>query len=120
LAEDGHDNQVLISTFLNKAGATVKVVADGGEAVSAAVEAAASGKAFDVVLMDMQMPVLDGYGATSLLRSEHYQGPIIALTAHAMVGDRERCLLAGCNDFITKPISRGALIDAVARWGRVE
>jgi CheY-like chemotaxis protein len=116
LAEDGHDNQVLISTFLNKAGATVKVVADGGEAVSAAVEAAASGKAFDVVLMDMQMPVLDGYGATSKLRLMGYGGPIVALTAHAMTDDQERCEAAGCDDYLTKPVNREKLLEIVARF----
>lgn len=115
LAEDGHDNQVLISTFLNKAGATVIVVADGGEAVSAAVEAAASGKAFDVVLMDMQMPVLDGYGATSKLRLMGYGGPIVALTAHAMTEDRERCEAAGCDDYLTKPVNRERLLEIVAK-----
>ena len=83
LAEDGIDNQILIRTFLEKAGATVTVVTDGQLAVQAATDALAAGRAYDVVLMDMQMPVLDGYGATSKLRLTGYRGPVVALTAHA-------------------------------------
>ena len=111
LAEDGHDNQVLIATYLRKAGAEVKVVADGRIAVEQA-----RAELYDVILMDMQMPELDGYGATSKLRQLGYTRPIIALTAHAMAGDRERCEKAGCDDYLTKPIERGKLVAVVARW----
>jgi CheY-like chemotaxis protein/HPt (histidine-containing phosphotransfer) domain-containing protein len=109
---------VLITTFLVKAGATVKVVENGQLAVEEAHAAHAAGAAYDVVLMDMQMPVLDGYSATSKLRMTGYRGPIVALTAHAMAGDRERCLSAGCDDYLTKPVDRAKLIATVARFVR--
>lgn len=111
LAEDGHDNQVLIATYLRKAGAHVKVVADGRAAVEEA-----QAESYDAILMDMQMPELDGYGATSKLRQLAYTRPIIALTAHAMAGDRERCESAGCDDYLTKPIERSKLVSVVAHW----
>jgi signal transduction histidine kinase/CheY-like chemotaxis protein len=116
LAEDGHDNQVLISAFLVKGGATVRVVPDGKLAVEEAMAAEAAGTPYDVILMDMQMPVLDGYGAASRLRLSGYKGPIVALTAHAMVGDRERCENAGCDDYLTKPVDRAQLTETVARF----
>ncbi|MFI5307369.1 MAG: ATP-binding protein [Polyangiales bacterium] len=118
LAEDGIDNQLLISTHLRKAGAQVTIAENGRVAVDQALAAKASGAPFDVILMDMQMPELDGYGATSLLRARGYDGSVIALTAHAMSGDRERCLSAGCSDYLTKPVHRGALIAAVAEHAR--
>jgi signal transduction histidine kinase/CheY-like chemotaxis protein len=116
LAEDGYDNQVLITTYLVKAGATVKVVADGRRAVEEASAALAEGKPYDLILMDMQMPELDGYGATSKLRLMKYDRPIVALTAHAMAGDRERCEKAGCDDYLTKPVDRATLVSLVARF----
>ena len=116
LAEDGIDNQILISTHLGKAGATLTIVGNGQLAVDSALEAAAEGQPFGVILMDMQMPVLDGYGATARLRSKGYRGTIVALTAHAMVGDRERCLAAGCDDYMTKPVQRAALLGLVSRY----
>ena len=116
LAEDGTDNQVLVTAFLTKAGAKVKVVTDGEQAMREAAAAADAGDPYDVVLMDMQMPVMDGYSATSKLRLAGYTGAIVALTAHAMAGDRERCESAGCDDYLTKPVDRAQLTATIARF----
>jgi len=101
LAEDNPDNQRLISMYIRRTGADV-VIAENGER---AVELALSGR-FNLVLMDMQMPVMDGLEATRMLRAKGYGGEIIALTANAMREDMDACIRAGCNDFLTKPINR--------------
>jgi CheY-like chemotaxis protein len=120
LAEDGPDNQRLIAFHLRRAGASVDLAENGRAALDMTLEAAGAGRPYDVVLMDMQMPEMDGYTATEELRRRGYRGAIVALTAHAMTGDRERCLAAGCDEYLTKPIDRARLIGACLRWGRPE
>jgi PAS domain S-box-containing protein len=116
LAEDGADNQRLISMLLRRAGAEVVMVDNGASAADAAMAAIKEGRPFGLILMDMQMPVLDGYSATSRLRAEGYQGPIVALTAHAMAADRDRSIRAGCDDYLTKPIDRALLTETAHAW----
>jgi signal transduction histidine kinase/CheY-like chemotaxis protein len=116
IAEDSPDNRQLISYLLKKAGAEVTVVENGQLACELALEAVARQMPFHVIVMDMQMPILDGYQATSELRRNQYNLPIIALTAHSMATDRQRCLDAGCNDYLTKPIDRQHLIQLIAHW----
>jgi len=111
LAEDNVDNGEVIVKFLTEAGAQVEVARNGAEAV-----ALARSEAFDIVLMDVQMPVLDGREATKQLRAGGYRVPIIALTAHAMVEEREKCLAAGCSDFLTKPLEIPTLLKTVKTW----
>ncbi len=113
LAEDGPDNQRLISFMLKKAGADVTVAENGAIAVEVYERARNKGTPFDLVLMDIQMPVMDGYDATIALRKGGSQIPIIALTAHALPEHREQCLASGCTDFLTKPIGKPKLLAAL-------
>ena len=106
LAEDAEDNQYLIQQFLNRTGAIVDIASNGQEAIDKAMASD-----FDVVLMDIQMPLVDGYEATVHLRESGYKVPIIALTAHALIEEREKALSKGCNSHLTKPINRKVLID---------
>jgi CheY-like chemotaxis protein/HPt (histidine-containing phosphotransfer) domain-containing protein len=109
VADDGESNRALVQLVLTRAGLTVQAAENGQQAVELAL---AGG--FDVVLMDMQMPVLDGYAATLRLRQAGYERPIVALTAHAMQGDEEKCRAAGCSGFLTKPISIDRLLATLA------
>ena len=113
LAEDAPDNQRLISLLLTKAGAVVQTAENGEVACEKAISAWESGEPFDVILMDMQMPVLDGCQATRRLREAGYPHSIVAVTANAMAGQRQKCLEAGCDEYITKPIRREQLLAVV-------
>lgn len=108
LVEDSEDNQALFSRFLTLEGAKVELANNGAEGVDKAFKGD-----HDVILMDIQMPVLDGYGAITSLRQKGFDKPIIALTAHGMKEDRQRCLEAGASDYLTKPVNRVALIKQV-------
>ncbi len=110
VVDDGDINRKLVRLALQKKGAHVEVAIDGQAGFDAALAAD-----FDLVLMDMQMPVMDGYTATRKLRDAGYTGPIIALTANAMRGDMEKCLESGCSGYLSKPIDPGELVSVVSR-----
>ena len=116
LAEDGLDNQRLVRALLRPLQVEVTLVDNGAQAVDHALAALDGEHPFDLVLMDMQMPVMDGYEATRRLRAQSYSGPIVALTAHAMSSDRGRCLEAGCDEYLSKPVDRARLLELVARF----
>jgi len=116
VAEDGPDNRVLVLFYLKHAGLTVDVADNGRIAVEKALAAEKAGHPYDLILMDMQMPELDGYGAATTLRAGGYTRPIVAHTAHAMEGDREKCLAAGCDDVANKPIDYDKLLAVVRRF----
>jgi signal transduction histidine kinase len=116
VAEDGPDNQRLILHHLHAAGAVVRMFNNGAALLrSLTMDGSLAGSLrpdaeCDLVLTDMQMPELDGYTLASMLRAKGWKGPIVALTAHAMSGDAERCLAAGCDAYAAKPISRKGLV----------
>jgi signal transduction histidine kinase len=111
LAEDSPDNQLLMKRYLSRAGVSV-TTADNGKTV---VELATA-KSFDFILMDVQMPIMDGLTATRKLRAQGYRGPIFALTAHALKEEQERSFDAGCDAHLTKPFDREKLIEAITRF----
>ncbi|HJV08924.1 MAG TPA: response regulator, partial [Acidimicrobiales bacterium] len=118
LADDAHINRLVGVALLGRLGCRVDVAANGAEAVEAVRR-----HAYDVVLMDCLMPVMDGYEATARIRNledGRRRTPVIALTASAMVGDREKCLAAGMDDYLAKPLDRAALAQVLARFAPVE
>jgi PAS domain S-box-containing protein len=110
VAEDGRDNQRLLMTHLRSAGADVALAENGRIAVDLALQ-----EHFDLILMDMQMPEMDGYTACRELRRLGLAIPIVALTAHAMADDRGKCLASGCTDYLTKPIERETLLKTISQ-----
>jgi len=110
VAEDSPTNQTLIELILKKAGLKVKIVDNGYEAVQCVEK-----ENFDAILMDIQMPVMNGYEATKLIKSKHPELPVIALTACAMKGDDDKCFAAGCDDYLTKPVDRKKLLTALKK-----
>ena len=111
VAEDVESNQALIKSLLHKLGLDVSVVSDGSEAVQTAL-----GQDFELILMDMQMPNMNGYEATKLLRSKGVATPIIALTANAIKGDDRKCIEAGCDDYLGKPFERTELLEKLHKY----
>ena len=120
LAEDGPDNQRLISFHLIRKGALVDIAPNGRAALEMVYEADAQGASYDLLLTDIQMPEMDGLELASRLRAEGHPIPIVAITAHAMTEDSDRCLRAGCDAYTTKPIDKARLISVCREWiGRV-
>ncbi len=109
LVEDGDTNRKLIGLVLRRVGVQVTTAENGQVGAELAMH-----NPFDLILMDMQMPVMDGYTATALLRQQGIAVPIIALTAHAMKGDEDKCLAAGCSGYVTKPVDADVLVRTVA------
>ena len=113
LAEDGPDNQALISSVLRRAGLDVDLANDGQIACEKTMAAQEAGAPYELIVMDMQMPLMTGYEATAALRRDGVAIPILALTAQAMTGDRDKCLAAGCDEYLSKPIDRARLLALV-------
>jgi two-component system, sensor histidine kinase len=111
VVEDIPENQLLINLYLSKSGARANFANNGLEGLRMVED-----QKFDLILMDMQMPVMDGYTATSELRLRGFSAPIIALTGHAMKEDREKCLRVGCDAYLTKPIDRNTLVNVVSTF----
>jgi two-component system sensor histidine kinase/response regulator len=111
VAEDVETNQILAKALLSKMGLDVTLAADGREAVQKALD-----QKFDLIFMDIQMPGMDGFEATRELRNKGIETPIIALTAHAMKGDDQKCIVAGCNDYLSKPLDHLRLIEKIRHY----
>jgi signal transduction histidine kinase/CheY-like chemotaxis protein/ligand-binding sensor domain-containing protein len=114
VAEDNPINQKVMKHLLSRAGCTVEIVENGAEVV----EKVRQQPVWDMILMDCQMPVVDGFEATKTIRAQQspFRIPIVAVTANALMGEREKCLAAGMDDYLVKPISREALYAVIQRW----
>ncbi len=115
VVDDRRDIRFLSKRFLTAAGATVDEAEDGEVAVATVTKAIANGQTYDLILLDMQMPKMDGYATAKALRKLGFAEPLVALTADAMQGDMKRCIESGCNDYLSKPIDRNLLLDLVKR-----
>lgn len=115
VVDDAKDNRILMQHILKKTGAAIEFAMDGKQAVDAIATAINDGAPFDLILMDMQMPIMDGYFATVKLRELGINTPVVAVTAHALEGDRQDCLDAGCDEYLTKPINKALLIETSIR-----
>jgi CheY-like chemotaxis protein len=121
LAEDDTSGQRLIAHELRRAGARVDFAEDGESAVALLTTTGdtngplKSPRPYDIVIMDMQMPVMDGYEATRLLRQKGFDRPIVALTGNTLGSDRDRCIAAGCDEYLAKPCERAVLLETILR-----
>jgi CheY-like chemotaxis protein len=116
LAEDGLDNQRLIALHLRKAGAETDIANNGRIALEMLEKADREGRPYVLLVSDMQMPEMDGYTLAATLRKRGSTVAIVALTAHAMAGDRQKCLAAGCDDYAAKPINKAKLLEVCSTW----
>ena len=121
IVEDSHAMQRLICSFLEKMDMKTETAENGQMACELAEQSKAEGNPYDLVLMDIQMPHMNGYDATRWLREHGWEGPIVAVTAHTKDEDRQKCVEAGCDDHLAKPINEMALWNVVERHleGRV-
>ncbi len=116
VVEDGRVNQIVISAQLHEVGADVVLAENGQVALDTIAAEMHLGHEFDIVLMDMQMPIMDGYEATTELRKRGFTKPIIATTAHALSGDCEKTLDVGCNAYLSKPVDHDRMVALILKW----
>ena len=111
IVEDSKDSQTMLRRILERESAEVDLADNGVEGCEKALK-----HPYDVILMDIQMPLMNGYEATRKLRLNGYSGPIVALTAHALKEEREKCLASGCTDFLTKPLDKKLFLETIAKY----
>lgn len=111
IVDDSADNRLLVTQFLKREGASVAEAADGQEGIDRALSAD-----FDTILMDIQMPILDGHSAVRKLREMGYHKPVLALTAHAMKEEMELALNSGFDDYLTKPLDSKTLVEKISQY----